>query len=314
MTSPLPNPGAPGFREFVPDPQAPSADHEWHDDCGEYALEFAKARAKHDHATIADLLALDHQMLHNGTHKGGTTLYGLAREAELQGLSIHTEWDYSDAFNHDWHKHLLDTAGIMPTVLFFTNAGALHDAETGIGYSWRTPWKYTGPALSGHFICVLDKKATGYICADGANPQSPSRYSVYSFDTLNKAGVHGLLTLNVNGTMPVTTTAPAGLGPGFAAQYVHEGQTATVEVPETRFSLHPEMCFAILSNGTVYFWSDTVGKVQTDKAAYVAQLNFNEWVAARNKPAPVAPPAMPADARANVDAAYKALSAILTKY
>lgn len=211
MTTAKPNPTDPGygFNEFQWDAVYQKT---WRDTCGEFALEHAEAQADGKVANVTDMLTTTHDMIHQGLRKvagGGTTLYGLAREAEFRKYTILVEWDYESNFNHDWHATIKEHAGKNPIVLFFTNGQALVDAETGIGYSYRTPWKpdFVNHPLSGHFIEVADVFEEGYLCVDGANPQVLSRYQVYRYDTLNAAQVRGLLVLKKK-VQTVTTPKP----------------------------------------------------------------------------------------------------------
>lgn len=296
-----PNVPSPGFREFVWDQ---ALQKWWTDTCGEYGLTFAEASSQHHAATINEMLDLTHDMLNHGEHKGGTTLWGLAREAERRGLPIHTEWDYSQPFSHDWHQFLLNNAGKIPIVLFLDNANELVDAETGIGYSWRTPWVKTGPGLQGHFICVLDIKADGYVCADGANPQGANRYAVYSYSVLAKSAVCGLLALDMKGVSSVygTTNADGSrsfaagkLGAGMAALYVSSGEQGDLSIPETYYSEFES--FARFTSGHVFRYDSRTHQSTVDTTGLTVDGLYSAWRALKDAPAPTptSVPVVPAD-------------------
>jgi hypothetical protein len=164
--------------------------------CGECALEVAKAAARGDHSSQADMIAITHDMSHRGlllAANGETTLKNLATEARNLGLKTLLEWDYAEPFPHDWHSVLLQNAGVHPIILQVAQAHNLHDQETGA---------VDGSNVHYHFIVVLDKKTDGYVVNDGDNPQVSSRYQVYSYPDLSNAVICGLLMLDLETPLP----------------------------------------------------------------------------------------------------------------
>lgn len=273
-----PNPKSPGygFNEFQWDAGWKKT---WHDTCGEFALAHAEAQADGKVSTVDDMIFVTHDMVNQGLRKidgGGTTLWGLAREAEHRGYKILTEWDYSANFNHDWHTTIKDNAGRNPIVLFFENGQALVDCETGIGYSYRTPWKpdFVNYPLSGHFIEVASVFDEGYLCVDGANPDVLKRYQVYRYDTLNAAQVRGLLMLAPKGTsvaLPYTKTTnnlltykTGTLGAGFSAWVVKNNFTADLVTPGELKSGDATYC--VFADMQVLYWSAASGVVDMGKS------------------------------------------------
>lgn len=200
---------APGFREFVADPAAPSPDHVWHDTCGEYALTFGEARAKGTKATPQEMLVLTHDMVAHKEHNHGTTPRGLVDEAHRRGLTVTLHEGLNDAQYHDVLLQSKDRG--VGVVIFLTLAENLVDCETGIGYSYRTPWHQdlVHFGLHGHYIYMDHAQANGYVCADGANPESFKRYSVYPWATIAKSQVAALIVVeNEAKPAPVPTPKP----------------------------------------------------------------------------------------------------------
>lgn len=201
---------APGFREFVPDRAAPSPDHVWHDTCGEYALTFAEARAKSTKATPEEMLVLTHDMVAHKEHNHGTTPRGLVDEAHRRGLTVQLHEGLNDA---QYHNVLLEAkdAG-KGVVIFLTLAENLMDCETGVGYSFRPkPFvqNLRDYPLHGHYIYMDHAQANGYVCADGANPESFKRYSVYTWATIAKSQVAALIVVDNIAHAPEPKPVPA---------------------------------------------------------------------------------------------------------
>lgn len=278
MTTPKPNPTDPGygFNEFQWDALYKMT---LRDTCGEFALEHAEAQADGKVANVTDMLFVNHDMINAGLRKlgtGGTTLWGLAREAERRQYTILTEWDYSANFTHDWHTTIKDNAGRNPMVLFFVNGQALVDAETGIGYSYRTPWKpdFKNHPLSGHFIEVAAVFNEGYLCVDGANPDVLKRYQVYRYDTLNAAQVRGLLVLAPKGkpmAAPYNTLAnntlsykTGTLGAGFS-EWVLKNKFAADLVTPGELTVG-DATYCVFADMQVLYWSAASGVVDMGKS------------------------------------------------
>jgi len=100
----------------------------------------------------------------------------------------------------DWHKALLDSAGLRPILLQVANGQVLADIETG---------SRDESSLHYHAIAIVGRQDNGYICADGDNPQVSERFQIYPYETLANAVPCGLLILD----MPATVSAsslPAG--------------------------------------------------------------------------------------------------------
>lgn len=194
---------APGFTEFQYDPTLKKT---WHDTCGEYGIEFAIAKAEGRKATPGDMLALTHDMLAHHEHSGGTNPHGLLDEIHRRGHQAQLVEGVSDA---EYHKLLLENAGKKPIVFMFELAQNLMDCETGIGYSFRTPFKRTGQGLHGHYIYVDHAQHDGYVCADGANPQATQRWAVYRWDTLASSQIVAMLILEHQAPTPEPKPVPA---------------------------------------------------------------------------------------------------------
>lgn len=282
MATTKPNPKDPGYGtdEYVWDSLYNKT---WHDTCGEFALSHAEAQADGRVQNDADMLAVTHDMITAGLRAvagGGTTLYGLAREAERKEYKIALEWDYSSNFAHDWHTTIKDNAGRKPIVLFFTLAQNLVDAETGIGYSWRTPWvqDVVNHPLQGHFIEVTSVFDEGYLCVDGANPDVLKRYQVYRYDVLNSAQVRGLLMLEPKGTpvaLPYTknadgslTYAKGNLHVGFANWVLKNNYTADILVPDTAITTDASYC--VFADNQVLYWTHETGVLDMGKCGRLA--------------------------------------------
>lgn len=293
-----PNPKDPGFgfNEFQWDALYNKT---WRDTCGEFALEHAEAEADGRVGSVADMLSVTHDMITAGLRQvsgGGTTLYGLAREAERKQYKIAVEWDYSSNFAHDWHTTIKDNAGKKPIVLFFELAQNLVDCETGIGYSWRTPWHQDVQAhpLNGHFIAVVDVFDEGYLCVDGANPDVLSRYQVYRYDTLNASQVRGLLMLEPKGlpvALPYTkgtngylTYKSGTIGGGFSKWVVDNKLTADLVTPG---EIHAgDVHYCVFADMQVLMWTQANGVQDMGKSGRIV-LALGAPV-----PTPVVPPAV----------------------
>lgn len=184
--------------------------------CGECAEEVAFAAADGRQDSEAEMVAntrdMDarHLLL---AHNGETTLHNLATYARDRGYEVLIEWDYAEPFPHDWHQVILEHAGKNPIILQHARGRYLIDQETGARDE---------ATLNYHFTAIINKQADGYIENDGDNPQVRSRYQVYSYDTLNRSGICGLLVIkakenNQVGGVPkgwkddgTTLTAPNG--------------------------------------------------------------------------------------------------------
>ena len=117
---------------------------------------------------------------------GAATVAAVAQEARSRGYSIDTEWDFGAM--GDWHEKLKTNAGIRPILLQVANGQALMDADTGA--------RDEG-GLHYHAIAVVGyQDGSGYICADGDNPQVTDRFQVYNYATLASAQPCGLLIIN----------------------------------------------------------------------------------------------------------------------
>lgn len=272
---------APGFREFLPDPQAPSRDRVWHDTCGEYALDFALALSDGTKATPKEMLDLTHDMVAHHEHDGGTTLRGLADEAKRKG---HTPELFFANTAEEYHQKLLSCAGVRPVVILFQLAQNLVDTE-GYGYSYRTPWHQdlVHYALHGHYICVLDKESAGYKVADGAHPLAGSRFAVYRWDVLAKCEIAGFLILEAPKVQAHTMDYGNQLGQGFKALAAQQNKTVSLVIPETYYN--DNECFCLFADGAVYHYDSRTGKAEDGKAALVVQGLFEAWQAAKKVPA-----------------------------
>lgn len=269
----VPNPKTPGhMSEFQYDP---ALKHWLGDSCGDAMSAHMEAMADGRLVSVGDMLSI-YNDLHNRNiahvpGKGGSTLSQQKMELEARGYKSALYYGYEDPFKADWLTALRTYAGQKPIGLFFTDAQYLVDAVTGIGYSYRIPWKpdFAKHPLHGHFIAVIAKCNLGYICCDGANPQANQRYQVYRADTLAKAGVHGLLMIEMRNAKPAEVlpyhVAPDGnlvyaagvLGPGYSAYVKAHNITTDLEMPDTGYS--PTENFCLFRDGRVLYYSPATG-------------------------------------------------------
>jgi hypothetical protein len=167
--------------------------------CTQTALEVCLACAEHRPPTQDHMVTITKDMIAKGlcSANGAATLWAVAHEARDLGHTVAIEWDYQEPLQGDWHKVLMDNAGLRPILLQVAVGMALVDGETGSRDEQQ---------LHYHAIAIVGMQDDGYIVADGDNPQVPNRFQIYSFDTLQAARPCGLMVLN----MPVAPDVPGG--------------------------------------------------------------------------------------------------------
>jgi hypothetical protein len=167
--------------------------------CTQTALEICLACVEDRAPTQDHMVQITRAMIAQGicTGNGAATLWAVAREARELGHAVALEWDYQEPLQGDWHKTLLDNAGIRPILMQVAVGMALVDAETGV--------RDEAQALHYHAIAIVGRQDDGYIVADGDHPQVNERFQVYAFATLQAAQPCGLLVLD----LPTHPPAPA---------------------------------------------------------------------------------------------------------
>ena len=172
--------------------------------CTQTALEVCLACVEGRAPTQARMVTLTRDMIGKGicAANGAATLWAVAKEARDLGHTLALEWDYQEPLSGDWHKALLDNAGLRPILLQVAVGMALTDAETGARDE---------TTLHYHAIAIVGRQDDGYICADGDHPQVGARFQIYSYATLLAARPCGLLILDMP-ARPTSIPLPPGWG------------------------------------------------------------------------------------------------------
>ncbi len=188
-------PDAGHISEFARDPQTGVL---YTGTCTQTALEVCLACTEHRAPTPAHMLELTRDMIAKGlcAPDGAATLWAVAHEARELGHTVALEWDYQEPLQGDWHKVLLDNAGLRPILMQVAVGMALVDAETRVHDEAQN--------LHYHAVAIVGRQDDGYIVADGDHPQVNDRFQVYTFPTLQAAQPCGLLIL----AMPTLAPAP----------------------------------------------------------------------------------------------------------
>ncbi len=204
-------PHAGHISEFVTDAQGTA----WNGTCTQTALEICLAVVEGREPAQAHMVQLTRDMIAKGIcgANGAATLWAVAREARDTGHGVALEWDYQQPLQGDWHKALLDNAGLRPILLQVANGQALVDTETG---------SRDESSLHYHAIAVVGRQDNGYICADGDNPQVSERFQIYPYETLANAVPCGLLILDMPASAS-TALLPAGWTDDGAALHAPNG-------------------------------------------------------------------------------------------
>jgi hypothetical protein len=168
-------------------------------DCGQCALEVAKAAIKGLKSSQLDMVAMVHDMASHG--QAGTTgasdMGEVAWEAQRQGLTILHLTTYDQPLSENWHQELLDNAGINPIILEFANAGVLTDDVTGA---------HDERGVQYHYIVILNKVAAGYVANDGDNSEAATTFPTYSYANLAQAVPCAIMILKG----PIMSNVPEG--------------------------------------------------------------------------------------------------------
>lgn len=197
MSTSLILPYAGHISEFVTDDQG----KHWNGTCTQTALEVCIAIVEKRVPTQAHMVQITRDMIAKGTcaADGAATLWAVAKAARDLGHGVALEWDYQEPLQGDWHKVLLDNAGLRPILLQVANGRALVDAETG---------SRDESGLHYHAIAICGKQGDGYVVADGDNPQVAARFQIYDYATLASAVPCGLLVLDMPAPVVVPPPAP----------------------------------------------------------------------------------------------------------
>lgn len=116
---------------------------------------------------------------------GASTVAAIAKYGRSIVYKTPVEWDFGTVWAENvWHDFIVNTAGIHPILLQVANGQALVDAETG---------SRDEAGLHYHAIAIGGKQSTGYICADGDNPEAGKRKQIYTWTTLVAAQPCGLV-------------------------------------------------------------------------------------------------------------------------
>lgn len=208
----LPGLGTHGITEFQKDPKTGKV---YNGTCTQTALEVCIAGAEKRAPNGDEVVRITEDMIAKNlcSANGAATLWAVAKEARDLGHHVALEWDYGQL--GDWHKALLDNAGLRPILLQVANGNALIDAQTGK----RNEAGARG-ALHYHAIAIVGKGDLGYDCADGDHPEVISRWQTYTYQTLVAAQPCGLMILNLEYVTPPSTSAPPA--PDYKALYEAE--------------------------------------------------------------------------------------------
>ncbi len=181
-------PHAGHISEFARDPETGVV---YNGTCTQTALEVCLACAEGRAPTQEHMVQITREMIAQGicAANGAATLWAVAREARELGHAVALEWDYQEPLQGDWHKVLLDNAGLRPILMQVAVGMALVDAETGV--------RDEAQDLHYHAIAIVGRQDDGYIVADGDHPQVSERFQVYTFPTLQAAQPCGLLILEI---------------------------------------------------------------------------------------------------------------------
>ena len=173
--------------------------------CTQTALEVCLACVEQRAPTQEHMVAITREMIAKGicAANGAATLWAVAHEARDLGRSVAIEWDYQEPLQPDWHKALLDNAGLRPILMQVAVGMALVDAETQI--------RDEAQQLHYHAIAIVGRQDDGYVVADGDHPQVTERFQVYTYPTLQAAQPCGLLVLD----MPLPTIPHSNLPTGW---------------------------------------------------------------------------------------------------
>lgn len=127
-------------------------------DCGQCALEVARAIIQHEIPDSNSMNSMVRDMIRRGTaaNQGQTSLEALRDMAQRLGITM--------SLNHDWRGVLGQNATQIPIVLGIGNGGSL-------------PGEH--PGLKGHFITVVGLGPKGYAVADGNTIEARSGTLVY---------------------------------------------------------------------------------------------------------------------------------------
>lgn len=214
------------FKEFQNDPVT---GHHYTGTCGETALAAAMVCATPQIESTTDaenlMMSMTRQMMAKGwasSPNGSTTVAHLRQEAELRGFVLDTAdlkdpggtnqsmyVSFTNSMNFNWlHAVLLDRAGIEPVVLEVSKAYNLRaqnggSDEAGVLY---------------HFICVVGIDPNGYWCMDGDNADITAHLELYSWATLQAAGVCGVLILEMQEVATVAAALDVSKVSGYFAQ------------------------------------------------------------------------------------------------
>ena len=170
-------------------------------DCVETAMAVAMGIANGVNATPQSITTIVHDLQAAGvaSSNGATTINAAHDYIAQQGYAILAYVPYSEPFAGDWLALLRDYAGIAPIVLNVANAQALTDVETGARDEAGVHY---------HACAVIGKTDTGYLCADGDNPQASERFQMYTRQTIEAAQPCGMVVIGLR--TPASTPAPQG--------------------------------------------------------------------------------------------------------